>query len=485
MTAAVGLRRWLLVLTVAASLLPLGAGRAYACSCAYSGPREMLAAHDAAFIGSVADIRDAGAGRQVWTFAVERWVKGDLGPSVEVDTASSGASCGFELKHGEEAAIFLSVEADGTASGGLCSTLDADAVREYLRPQRAEPDAKATIVVAGGSGRVHLWLFDDRGALAGSVRTPRDDYLEDFDVCPGGRRAVELWERRVVVRDLATLRRARTVRVPGAVDAAFCRDRNGRDVVVALRDDASGNFRALARLDDLDRPLVRGDWVAVDVVGDDALATVGRDHTELQRLSLGTGARTVLHRADDDSGAVLTVPPSIEGFAVSPDGRRVAFEVTRYAEDAPRSSEVFVYRVRDGRLLGRADFAVEGGEVRWLDAERLVLTSYEHGPLVLDSDGLTVQAELPDAAGWVAVTAMGRRLVGMDGPRLSAVTPSTGAVTVLATVPTQFTGWIERLPQPLRVSAKAAKRSETTTISDTVDRVDTPSQRMPASTAAG
>ncbi len=100
MTNLLPLRRWLLVLVVAASLLPLSAGRAYACSCAYGGPGEMLARNDAAFIGSVADIRGAGLGRQVWTFAVERWVKGDLGPTVEVKSASSGASCGFELARG-------------------------------------------------------------------------------------------------------------------------------------------------------------------------------------------------------------------------------------------------------------------------------------------------------------------------------------------------------------------------------------------------
>ncbi len=331
-------------------------------------------------------------------------------------------------------------------------------------------------MVAGGASGVYLWLFDDRGGLVGSVDHARDDQLEDFDVCPGGRRAVELWERRVVVRDLATLRPAKTVRVPGDVDEVSCRSRKAGDVVVALRDNATGNFRAIAPLDDLDRPLVSGDWVALEVAGDDVLATVGREHTELQRLSVRTGARKILHRAEDDSGAVLSVEPSIEGFVVSPDGRRVAFEVTHYPQGAPRSSEVFVYRIDDGRLLGSATFAVEGADLRWLDDQRLVLTSYGHAPLVLDADGLAVQAELPEAADWAAVAAKRGRLMGMDGPRLSAVKPSTGEVSVLATVPTQFTRWIERLPQPLRVSSKVPSASdEAVAVADAADAPRPPS----------
>jgi len=450
-------RRLLVVGLLTASLLPVMAWPASACSCALGSPAEMIDGHDAAFLGSVAGVRSAGMNRHIWTFDVQRWVKGDLGPTVDVSAAASGASCGFELRHGEEAAIFLTIEAD-KVEGGLCSTLDADAVRAHLDPQRVRAGT-ATTVVAGGEGAgAHLWLFDDRGRLVGSADDAHDDWLMDFSVCPGGKRAVELWERTVVIRDLATQRGLRALRVPANVGRVWCRDAKAMAVLVARRDHATGDWRSIARLDELDRTLVSGDYVDVEVVGQHLLATVGRDDTLLRRLSLRTEHASLLHQAADDSGAQLIVPPGIEGFAVSPAGDRVAFEVTRYPEVGQRSSEVFVYGISDGALLTTASVGSEGSAVLWLDDRRLVFTSYEDPPVVLDADALGVLAELPAEAGWATVAGADGALIGMDGPRLSSVVPATGSVSVLATVPTQFTGWVERLPQPLRVEPASRPR---------------------------
>ncbi|CAN5770837.1 hypothetical protein BH24ACT14_BH24ACT14_00110 [soil metagenome] len=448
-----GTVRWRQLLVVGlliASLLPVMAWPASACSCALGSPAEMIDRHDAAFLGSVAGVRSAGMNRRIWTFDVQRWVKGDLGPTVEVATAASGSSCGFELRHGEEAAIFLTLERD-TVEGGLCSTLDADAVRAHLDPRRVR-EGTATTVVAGGEGAgAHLWLFDDRGRLVGSGDDPRGDWLMDFSVCPGGKRAVELWERTVVIRDLATQRRLRVLRVPADVGRVWCRDAKAMAVLVARQDHSTGGWRSIARLDQLDRSLVSGDFVEVEVVGKYLLATVGIDNTRLRRLSLGTDEDALLHQAADDSGAELTVPPGIEGFAASPAGDRVAFEVTRYPEAGQPSSEVFVRDISGGALLTTAPLRSEGSAVQWLDDQRLLFTSYGDPPVVLDAGDLDPLAELPAEAGWATVAGADGALLGMDGPRLSAVDPATGSVSVLATVPTQFAGWVERLPQPLRV----------------------------------
>ncbi|MBA3621134.1 MAG: hypothetical protein M3425_07695 [Actinomycetota bacterium] len=450
-------RRQLLVVgLLAASLLPVMAWPASACSCALGSPAEMIDGHDAAFLGSVAGVRSAGMNRHIWTFDVQRWVKGDLGPTVEVATASSGASCGFELRHGEEAAIFLTVEAD-KVEGGLCSTLDADAVRAHLDPQRVRAGTATTVVSGGDGAGAHLWLFDDRGRLVGSADDPRGDWLMDFGLCPGGRRAVELWERKVVIRDLATQRGLRALRVPANVGRVWCRDANATAVLVARQDHATGDWGSIARLDALHRPLVSGDFVEVDVVGRHLLATVGRDDTQLRRLSLRTDRVSLLHQAADDSGAELNVPPGIEGFAVNPAGDRVAFEVTRYPEGGQPSSEVFVRDISDGALLTTAWFNFEGSAVQWLDDQRLVFTNDDDPPVVLDADDLDVLAELPAEAGWATVAGADGALIGMDGPRLSSVVPATGSVSVLATVPAQYTGWLERLPRPLRVE-QASRR---------------------------
>ncbi len=449
--------RILLVAALAVAGLGVSASTASACSCAFSEPAEMIAAHDAGFIGTATKVRGLGWGDRRWTFQVQRWVKGDLGGTVTVSAPASGASCGFELELGQEAAIFLRLEGD-VARGGLCSTVDADAVRAHLDPPPPSTGRRATTLVAGGSGGPYLWLFDDDGGLVASKATSRRSELVDYSVCPGGRRLVEVWERRVVVRSLETLRRLRTVAVPEDVGRVWCNDRRARSVLVARTDDESGDWSAIAPLGALGEPLVRGAWVDVEIVGDRLLATVGREHTELRLVSLYASKTALLHVAADHTGAPLSVEPAIEGFAVSPDAERVAFEVTRYPAQGRPSSEVFVYDLATRQLLARAGFDVEGGAVGWLDESQLVLSAYEHPPLVLGADDLSVRAELPADAFWVASVNPDGDLIGMDGPRLAAVTPATGAMHVLATVPTQF-AWYERLAQPVRVSAAAQRRS--------------------------
>ena len=62
------------VAVVAATATP-----AHACSCAMRDPRSLVAQTDAAFVGRLIERRDLGDGRAVFTFRVERRVKGAMG----------------------------------------------------------------------------------------------------------------------------------------------------------------------------------------------------------------------------------------------------------------------------------------------------------------------------------------------------------------------------------------------------------------------
>ena len=92
------------------------AGRA--CSCALPDARAALAQSDGAFVGRLVSRREADQ-RAILTFSVERTLKGSLGSTVEVVTASNGAACGIELRTGTRVGLVLDRRA-GAWNGHLC-----------------------------------------------------------------------------------------------------------------------------------------------------------------------------------------------------------------------------------------------------------------------------------------------------------------------------------------------------------------------------
>lgn len=452
-------RRVTVVVLAGALMLVAVPAPARACSCVGLGPAEMLESHEAAFIGKVVSRRGGLLGfNATWTFEVTEEVKGNFERTVEISSPSSGASCGFELREGQEAAIFVRVEGKRLHSG-LCSTLDADALRAHLNPQPAVAGRATLLVAAGGLGR-HLWLFDDRGRLANASQDGRGDYLEDTSVCPGGKTLIELWHRKVVVRDMRTLRARRTQRVPGTVGRIWCRDAQGDRVLAARRDNRTGDYASIVSLNALDRPVLSGSWIDVEVVGGDLVATVDRDFTQLWRISLSDGRETVLHTARNKPDVKVHINAGIEGFAVSPDATRVAFEVTVYPDEGSPSSDVFVYDLASGRQEATTHLDGEGIEVRWLDDARLLFTSYDaddEAAQVLDADTLEQRAALPRNAHWPQTAGPGGTLLGMDGPRLTSVDPASGKVRTLATIPAEYATLI-RLANPVQVRAAAEQR---------------------------
>lgn len=251
-------------------------------------------------------------------------------------------------------------------------------MRAFLEP---EPIVKArpTLLVAGGDGGGngrHLWLFDDKGGLANASTDNHGQVLEDISLCPGGRTVVELWNGKVVVRELRTLRKVTVHRVPRNVGRVWCRDAAGRDVIGARRSNRTGDWQSIVTVRSPRQAGRPGDFVGVEVVDDLLIATVGRENTHLRRIDLRSGRETLIHRAAGRPGVATHIPAGIEGFSISPDGTRVAFEVTSYPEQGDPSSDVFVYDIRSGQRAARAFHPGEGFEVRWLDDTSLLFSTY-------------------------------------------------------------------------------------------------------------
>lgn len=107
------------LLTLASAAGGLGApSPVSACSLALPLPteEEHLEQADLVFEGLAVSSRDPNAGASIissgdpifWTFLVEREIKGSTGPTQEVATARSGATCGFGFQAGVRYRVFAS-----------------------------------------------------------------------------------------------------------------------------------------------------------------------------------------------------------------------------------------------------------------------------------------------------------------------------------------------------------------------------------------
>ena len=116
------------------------------CSCVALDSKSRLATADVAFVGTlvaVAQPQDAGmfnSGTPVpWRFRVEKVVKGQLGSEISVMSATSGASCGFEIPVGGRAGILLHRYGESWA-GGLCSQMSAEELQEAAGGRETPPE---------------------------------------------------------------------------------------------------------------------------------------------------------------------------------------------------------------------------------------------------------------------------------------------------------------------------------------------------------
>lgn len=122
------------VLAMGAALVMATARPAAACSCAATSAGRLIAAADAAFVGTFVGRDDpngtatiVSSGREVVNhFRVERVYAGSLPRRVDVRSAADGASCGIEVSRGGTRVGIALDRRPGRWHGSLCATFSPD-----------------------------------------------------------------------------------------------------------------------------------------------------------------------------------------------------------------------------------------------------------------------------------------------------------------------------------------------------------------------
>lgn len=363
---------------------------AQACSCFRGDPRTQLERADGAFVGRLTSVDPAppSAMSTTYHFKVDDVVKGAIGDTVDVESSTSGASCGYEVERGQEMGFFL--ERDGSVwRGGLCGQIDPDELRKAAAPY-PKPDGTGPLelLVGGSYGDVRTIGLDASGRTLAYGKG--DGKTTHLSVCPGSRVVAEIvradvepFANYVVLRGLDTfagVRKSRLVEFgdtndghpyplqPGAVG---CRSPSGDDVVVfGANNEAEHQVGKLVRVRPDGHTVVwqggLGGAAAIPTTGTKAYVS-----TQTDRL-IEVDIETRAVRDIAKTAGMLESGPSL-----SADGRRVALI-------RPREEGIDVFDVRTGEVT--TNKTVSGYRLVWVSHDRLVLTGTpDNGVVVFDA----------------------------------------------------------------------------------------------------
>jgi hypothetical protein len=465
-----GLLAVLVVLFAAIAVLP-----AHACSCASGGdPRERLAAADGAFIGALVSRRETGplgsvisTGRDViYTFEVAEAFKGDIGRRVEVHSAASGVSCGFEVPPGEPTGVLLDGD-NGTWRSGLCGQIKPEELRTAAAPLPA-PDGQppAALVVGGGFGEARLLALDRHARTLGYGYGAGD--TTQLSVCPDGNRILELVRdhpkpSRLALRELPDLRLVWERPLPRQppsvyVDAVRCLGGDGSAYVFASNGgDPRWSPRAtLLRVSPTTTiVLYRGTARSIAFGPEVAYLNEGRWGERIGRIDLRSGQVT----------PVLTGPRYMTRLALRPDGVAVATQVwgddlVRPGQNTrnTRPAQAVVVDLHSSpprvctTTLGSADQAETGrpvwGTMVWLTFDRVGFFPADHAvPRATIFD--TSLRRLGGIDQWAAATTIvvGDGIVGLGQGKLTVAELPNGPARVLQQFQSPQTFALAALPE--------------------------------------
>mgnify|MGYP002400743113 CR=1 FL=1 len=164
-------KKWLMM-TIAASLLfgsiALEPERASACSCAVNeSVAEERNRSDAVFEGTVIGRKQtkklfnrSSADPVAWTFQVHEVWKGGVVPEITVQSAMSGASCGFEFEQGRTYLVYARDTGEGRLDVSLCSrtALSIDAAEDKAELGAGSVPPQPESGQTGSRGGIGGWI---------------------------------------------------------------------------------------------------------------------------------------------------------------------------------------------------------------------------------------------------------------------------------------------------------------------------------------
>ena len=448
----------ILALALVANLAVTGQFPAAACSCAYADPVELAGSADVGFIGRLHAV--TGEQDAVWDFDVEHWIDGELtGATVQIDAPRSGASCGFEVGRGELVAVFAWREPSGSLTGGLCSTLDPEITMNALTSGPA-PGGLATIAVAGGFAEGVFALLDESGTIVGHRGSPQR-WVPQVHPCPGGHHVVVLGYPMIEVFDLATFDVVRAVDTEDLQQRASildlsCQTPDGSAVqlLVESSDARSVEIRSLADHKQpgpsVERPAGAQLWLAaeriVSIEPQDPGAHLVVTDPDGERRVIG-----VMERTSDSTFA------GYETALVSPGADEVIASEVTYRSGEP-SGRLVRIDLASGSELAELTLGASAFLRGWTPDGRLILlTTGADGDGIAalqihDPTTLEMTASIPGWNAWSAFVADDDVWGSQNGSLIRGSLDAT-SFDVVASMTTQATGDVVRLPAPLQVQA--------------------------------
>jgi hypothetical protein len=421
---------------------------AHGCSCAPPNPYAGLADADGAFVGTLVDV-DRGvlpltdSGQLIdFYFEVEATLKGDIGETVLVKSASDGAACGIEVPIGTRAG-FLLYPSDGHWEGNLCATLDADALLSAAEGL-PEPVAGSPphLIVAAEMGMAGLVAIDRQGRIVGYGEAPFPYMVSS---CPDDETfigsasdpTVKVWS----YTDLGLIDQHQIDPSGTAwINELICSGPGGKSFL-ATKGLSGLEGSSLVHYADDAAEVVAEDIERLVPTTDGPVA-VGSDGV-IYRVDLPTGNLTALNEPIGDvKGQVVAAVPS-------PDGSHLALSAMDF-DTNPYEGRVYVIDLEDGESVEK-DFACDIYPI-WLDSETLLIQDHcttEVGVIYSTDLEALGEGEAPDYAYTAFVTDETGALFYPSEFAIRVVEPGTEESTEIARLVT-YPGAILVVPESVR-----------------------------------
>lgn len=360
----------LVVLTV--SIVVLLPRPALGCSCAHFDFEERLDKAPAAFVGKIVaaeptEPQDSHLDH-VYRFEVEEWIKGDLGPLVDVEAPNQTSSCGLGggpvvAEFSPRLGIFLH-ESNGVLKTSLCGLMDPDLmIRALAGPTLSATGVPRVMLTKWGSPV--LSVLDDQAHVVAQLdpRTGPEDPWNRYShsICPEARLMVQADMHVLTIWDLETLKvHSRTALDRTAPGQLWCRDEDAGSVWMTTGAPGRVQVIDLFTGDQILSTNGYGGWI-----GGQHMLTQGSMQKSVTRVDLETGVALLLHEVPHDSlWSVSGAPNPVSGTTAV---------VERRVDDRayPIGSTLFVYD-EQGNVTFEMELSASVEGVDWRDVNTVV-----------------------------------------------------------------------------------------------------------------